>query len=141
MTLRCHETVQCQDTLQCIRGICQCDLTEYWTQTACAKSNIILSRYSTNIYKLKTKPVSERFLKGYIKIYIKIVHVFDLSCIGSSLCVKRRLSNSCTFPINSCVTIIFDNESQNTLFEIAVYYDWLNCVNHLKKCIWDRCIV
>ncbi|XP_052063182.1 uncharacterized protein LOC127702913 [Mytilus californianus] len=38
MTSQCHESFQCQDTLHCIRGTCQCDVTEYWTQSACAKN-------------------------------------------------------------------------------------------------------
>ncbi|CAC5426627.1 unnamed protein product [Mytilus coruscus] len=43
---QCHESVQCQDTLQCISGTCQCDVMEYWTQTAYVKS--IVSLYFTN---------------------------------------------------------------------------------------------
>lgn len=42
ITTQCQESVQCQDTLHCIRGICQCDVTEYWTHTACAKSSVFL---------------------------------------------------------------------------------------------------
>lgn len=39
-TFQCQESVQCEDTLHCIRGTCQCYVAEYWTQTACAKSKV-----------------------------------------------------------------------------------------------------
>lgn len=55
MTSQCQESVQCQDTLHCIRGTCQCDLMEYWTQAACAKSNISLFTFCLFLRQSYTK--------------------------------------------------------------------------------------
>lgn len=56
MTYQCQESVQCQDTLYCIRGICQGDISEYMTHTTCADNiaslyHIVMNNYYEIYYK------------------------------------------------------------------------------------------
>ncbi|OPL32885.1 hypothetical protein AM593_10003, partial [Mytilus galloprovincialis] len=66
-TFQCQESVQCEDTLHCIRGTCQCYVAEYWTQTACAK-NICAVEQCMNCAKCMISGHSSRCIckDGYL---------------------------------------------------------------------------